>query len=175
MTYTTEYNDQLAAIQAAILAVDDPANQVYIGRVHDRPRHGDFMQRWVTSIEGVDQIRAWEIAPNLNEVNRREQSRRHRYRTWQITGVVGLTDMAAEEDEDNPPGDVHTDASFHTINRLAGEIADSIDTAREAHVAAGTWIHHDPTQISEPTVVTIGGGALCWGVILLLRGYTIVT
>ncbi len=169
MTYTTEYNAQLAALVAATATVTDA------GRVHDRPRHGDFRERWVAKIDGIDQIRSWEIAPEQTEVIRREQGRRHRWRTWAIRGVVGLSDMALEEEPENPPSDIAADASFHVTQRLAGEIADAIDAARAAHVAAGTFIEQEPTEISEPQVVTIGGGALCWGITLTLTGYTIVT
>jgi len=169
MTYTEEYNAQLAALIAATKSITD------VGRVHDRPRHGDFRERWVAKIDGLEQIRSWEIAPEQTEVIRREQGRRHRYRTWAIRGVVGLSDMALEDEPQNPPADESTDASFHVAQRLAGEIADAVDVAREAHVAAGTFIDHEPTQISEPQVVTIGGGALCWGITLTLTGYTVIT
>lgn len=170
MTYTAEYNAQLEAIRTAILTVTD------VGRVHDRPRHGDFRDRWTTTINGIEQVRAWEISPQPDEVVRREQGRRHRYRTWQITGSVGLEDLALEADPDeSDPNDSFTDASFHTLRRLAGEISDALDTARPAWVAAGTFIDTDPTQQGEAQVVTIGGGALCWGTTLTLRGYTIVT
>lgn len=168
MTYTSEYNAQLAALVAAAKTVAD------VGRVHDRPRHGDFRDRWVANIDGADQIRSWEIAPEQTEVIRREQAGRHRYRTWALRGVVGLADMALEDEPENPPADEATNASFHVAQRLAGEIADALDAARAAHVAAGTFIDHDPTQIGEPQVVTIGGGALCWGITLTLTGYTIV-
>lgn len=170
MTYTSEYNAQLAAIRTAVLSV---AN---VGRVHDRPRHGDFRERWVARINGLDQIRAWEISPQPDETIRREQGRRHRYRTWQITGVVGLEDLAAEASpSEATPNDEFTDASFHTLRRLAGEISDALDTARPTWVAAGTFIDTDPAQQSEAQVITIGGGALCWGTTLTMRGYTIVT
>jgi hypothetical protein len=170
MTYTSEYNAQLNAIRTAILTV--PA----VGRVHDRPRHGDFRERWVTNIGGINQIRAWEISPQPDEVIRREQGRRHRYRTWQITGTVGLEDLAAEQDPNTTdPADAYPAASFHVLRTLAGEISDALDAARPAWVAAGTFIDTDPTQQGEAQVVTIGGGALCWGTTLTMRGYTIVT
>lgn len=169
MTYTDEYNAQLAALLVAVTAVTD------VGRVHDRPRHGDFRERWVVELNGITEIRSWEIAPEQTDVVRREQGRRHRYRTWAIRGVIGLSDIALEDEPENPPADEATDASFHVAQRLAGEIADSIDAARESHVAAGTFIDHEPVQIGEPQVVTIGGGALCWGVTLTLTGYTVIT
>jgi hypothetical protein len=170
VTYTSEYNAQLTAIRTAILTVPD------VGRVHDRPRHGDFRERWIATINDVPQIRAWEISPQPDEVVRREQGRRHRYRTWQITGVVGLEDLAAEADpNETDPADEYAAASFHILRRTAGEIADALDAARPAWVAAGTFIDTDPTQQAEATVVTIGGGALCWGTTLTIRGYTIVT
>lgn len=171
MTATEEYDAQRTAIVAAVSSVTD------VGRVHDRPRHGDFRDRWVTTINGIPQIRAWEVKPGLTEVIRREQGRRHRYRTWEITGMVGLEDLAAESDPDAAdPADTYDDASFHVIERLAGEIADAIDTARTAHTAAGVFTDHEtPTQISEPQVVTIGGGALCWGITLTITGWTVVT
>lgn len=169
MTYTTEYRAQRDAIIAAIKTVDD------VGRVHDRPRHGDFHDRWVARIGGEDQIRAWEINPTPVEVIRREQGRRHRYRTWQIRGVLAVTDQGIDTEGD-PKGDIDPSASFHIIQELAGEIADAIDTAREAHTASGAFTDHEtPTQIAEPQVVTIGGGALCWGITLTITGWTVVT
>jgi hypothetical protein len=172
VTYSSEYDAQVEAIRTAILTVPD------VGRVHDRPRYGDFRERWVATIGGVDQIRAWEISAQPDEVVRREQGRRHRYRTWQITGTVGLEDLSIEADPEasaTSPNDSFPDASYHHLRRLAGEIGDALDTARPTWVAAGTFIDTDPTQQGEPTVITIGGGALCWGTILTIRGYTIVT
>lgn len=170
MTYTSEYRAQNAAIVAAITSVTD------VGRVHDRPRYGDFREMTVVKLNGVDQIRSWEIAPEPVEVVRREQGRRHRYRTWTIRGVVGLADLAAEEDEKQAtPGDIAGGATFHVVQELAGEIADALDTARASWVADGVFIDTAPTQIEEPTVVTIGGGAICWGITLRIDGYTIVT
>lgn len=166
MTYTSEYNDQLAAIIAAINGVTDA------GRIHDRPRHGDFRERWVIKINGIEQIRSWEIAPGDIDVNRREQGRRHRYREWTITGAVGLADMAIEDQPETLPTDTNTDASFHVIQRLAGEIADALDVDT---TKAGSFIDTDPTDIDPPQVVTIGGGALCWGISLSFVGYTILT
>lgn len=168
MTYTDEYRGQRDAIVAAINTVAD------VGRVHDRPRHGDFRERWTATIDGVQQIRSWELTPATIEVIRREQGRRHRYRTWEINGVVAVTDQGLA-DPDNPKGDTDEDASFHIIQELAGEIADAFDTARAGHVAAGTWIDHEPTQIGQPQVITIGGQALCWGITLTIIGYTILT
>ena len=171
MSYTSEYNDQKDAIVAAISSVTD------VGRVHDRPRYGDFRERWVTNINGQPQIRSWEITPGETQVVRREQGRRHRYRTWEIRGVVGLEDLAAEANPDEAdPADTFANASYHVIQRLAGEIADAIDGARTQHTADGTFIDHEtPTQIGEAQVVTIGGGALCWGITLTITGYTILT
>ncbi len=166
MSYTSEYNAQLAAIVALVGAVPD------VGRVHDRPRHGDFRERWASDIDGLTQIRAWEIHPSDNEVNRREQGRRHRYREWEITGVVGLADIALEAEPGNLPLDTDSDASFHVINRLAGEIADALDLDRSK---TDSFIDTDPCQIEPPQVLTIGGGALCWGVTLSFVGYTILT
>lgn len=169
MTYTSEYRAQRDAIVTAVASITN------VGRVHDRPRHGDFRERWVTQIDGEDQIRAWEINPTTTEVVRREQGRRHRYRTWEIRGVVAVTDQGIETEGD-PRGDTDPTASFHIIQELAGEIADALDGAREAHTAAGAFTDHEtPTQIAEPQVVTIGGGALCWGVTLTLTGWTVLT
>lgn len=168
MTYTAEYNAQRDAITTALATV---AN---IGRVHDRPRLGDFRSRWTTQIGAAPEIRAWEVQAGTVNVVRREQGRRHRYRNWIINGVLGLADLSAEN-TDNPAADLDPDASWHEINRLAGEAADALDAAREAWVAADTFIDTDPTEIGEPTVIQIGGGPICWGVTLTIRGYTIVT
>ena len=169
MTYTAEYRAQKDAIVAAIQSVTD------VGRVHDRPRLGDFRERWVTTIDGQAQIRSWEISPAPVEVVRREQGRRHRYRTWEIRGVVAITDQGIDTEGD-PDGDIDGSASYHVIQELAGEIADAIDTAREQHTADGSFIDHEtPTQIAEPQVITIGGGVLCWGITLTITGWTVVT
>lgn len=168
MTFSTEYDAQLTAIRDTILTVTD------VGRVHDRPRLGDFRTRWTTTVNGTPQIRAWEITPGPGDVNRREQARRHRYRNWEIRGVVGLEDLGAETTEDQP-ADSDLTASYHTCVRLGGEIADALDAARAANVAAGTFIDTEPVQLSEPTVVQIGGGPIAWGITLTMRGYTILT
>lgn len=172
MTYTTEYNAQLARLVAAISSVTD------VGRVHDRPRHGDFAQMWTTKIEGVEQIRAWEISPGPERVERIQQAHRHRYRTWEIRGVVGLTDLASDSGDENldPVGDSNTDASFHIIHRLAGEISDAIEGVRDAGRDAGDWTDLlDPVQKREPTVIEIGGGPIAWGITLTVEAYTIVS
>lgn len=167
MTYTTEYDAQRDAIVAAVRSVTDA------GRVHNRPRLGDFRTRWTTTINGREEVRSWELSSDPVEVIRREQGRRHRYRTWILRGVHAIEDRSP--DDSSSQGDTDNNASYHTINRLAGEIADAIDATRDANVAAGTFIDQDPTQIEEPTVVQIGGGPIAWGVTLTVRGYTILT
>lgn len=169
MTYSTEYDAQVTALHALISSVPD------VGRVHDRPRAGDAETHWMTTISGVPEIRAWEIvlAPDAVNVERREQGRRHRYRTWQIVGYVGLRDTTeiVEGGDQITPMDQDLGASWHVINRLAGEIADAIDATEDL---SGTMINHFPVDIPAPDVVTIGGNHLCWGVTLSVTGYTIV-
>lgn len=169
MTYSAEYDAQLARLVAAIKSVPD------IGRVHDRPRAGDFEQMWVAEIDGVTQIRSWEISVGTERVARVQQAHRHRYRPWLIRGNVGLTDLNPAGDDPEPVGDVYTDASYHVINRLAGEITDAIEADRAAGVAAGAWIDFDPVAKAEPQVVEIGGGAIAWGITLTVEPYTIVS
>jgi hypothetical protein len=168
VTASSEYDGQVTAIRTTLLTVEG------IGRVHDRPRLGDFRERWVVELAGVPEIRAWEIQTGNTRTVRREQGRRHRYREWQVNGMVGLADLPLEDSE-NPTGDSNLDASWHTINRLAGEAADAVDAAREAWVAAELFIETEPTETAEPTVIQIGGGPICWGTTLTIRGYTILT
>ena len=146
MSYTSEYNAQLARLVDAVASVTD------VGRVHDRPRHGDFQEMWVAIIDGVPVIRSWTISVQNEATERREQAHRHRYRTWEILGTVGMMDLDPADDEDQP-GDVHDAASYHVINRLAGEITDAIEGDRAAGTAAGTWI--DLTD--PPTTCQFGG------------------
>lgn len=168
MSYTSEYNGQLDVIVAHVASVPN------VGRVHDRPRAGSAEDHWTYEIAGINEIRAWEISPAGHSIIRREQGRRHRYRTWQIVGYVGLRDVTiiAEGGVENSPADTDPDASWHVINRLAGEIADVIDGDQRL---SDTMIDHDPVEIPTPDVVVIGGGHLCWGITLTFTGYTIVT
>jgi len=169
MTYTSEYNAQLARIVAAIKTVID------VGRVHDRPRHGSFLDMWMTEIDGIQVIRSWEISVGPERTERLQQAHRHRYRTWEIRGVVAVMDLDPADDE-AIPADTHTDASYHLINRLAGEITDALEGDRLAGTAAGAWIDLlDPPTKAEPVVVEIGGGPICWGVTLTVVPYTIVS
>ncbi len=170
MTYTAEYDGQLARILAAVRGVPD------VGRVHDRPRQGDFETMWTTKIDGVQQIRSWEISVGPERVERVQQNHRHRYRMWEIRGVVGLTDLAPDGDDLDTPADDYADASFHVLHRLAGEITDALEATRSAGVTAGDWIDLlDPPQKDIPTVVEIGGGAIAWGITLNVEAYTIVS
>lgn len=165
MTWTAEYQEQRDAILAAIATVTD------VGRIHDRPRYGDALTMWNTTIGGKPQVRSWEVRRGNTTPQRIQQGHRHRYTTWQIVGYVGIEDST----DDRNPKDSDPDASYHTINQLAGEVADALEVARPANVAAGTWTDYDPVAVPEPVVVTIGGGALCWAVTLELYGYTVVS
>lgn len=149
------YADQRDAIAAHLNAIAD------IGLVHDRPRYGDAHEHWVTQIGGVDTIRAWEIGvdePGI-ETERIQQRHRHIWRNWRIQGYLGLEDQTA---------------SYHTILNLAEQIADTLETDQKltgpaGEFPAGTCLDHEPVQTAAPTVLTIGGGFLCWGITLHLR------
>lgn len=144
---------QRAWLRDTIAAIDD------IGIVHDRPRYGDAHQHWVTTINGKDQIRAWELgleSPGVS-VSRLSANHRHRYRTWLIRGYVYIGD---------------DDATYNTIIDLAGDIADAIDADP---TMGGAALHTTtPVQVAEPVVLTIGGGTLCWGITLTVVPYTVV-
>lgn len=156
----SEYSDQRDAIKALIETVTD------VGIVHGYPRYGDAAQHWITEIDGKKQIRAWEIGlqePGV-EVERLTQGHRHRYMNWRIQGYVGLEDEAA---------------TYDTITALAEAIAAVIDadetltgTALGILAPGGT---DNAVQISAADALTIGGGALCWGIDLTFSSYNVVT
>jgi hypothetical protein len=166
MTWTAEYEAQRDAILAAIASVPQ------VGRIHDRPRYGDALTLWSTTIQGRAVVQSWEVRRGATTPQRLQQGHRHRYTTWQIVGYVAIEDSSDPEGE---PADRDNNASYHTINRLAGEIADALEAARLPAVAAGTWIDFEPVEVPEPVVVTIGGGALCWAITLELNGYTVIS
>lgn len=153
MSASTEQAAQRAYLVAAISSVPN------VGRVHDRPRYGDAFDHWIATIGGIPTIRAWELglSPEGVRAVRTTQAHRHRYRGWLIRGWVGLED---------------DDASYHHVTDLAGDIADAIDADRTWAGSALDTVA--PTQVTEPDVVTIGGGPLCWGVTLSVVAYTVV-
>lgn len=150
----TEQAAQRAYLKATLEAVAD------IGRVHDRPRYGDAAEHWITTIDGVPQIRAWEIglADGGVTAERLTANHRHRQRPWLIRGWVGL------EDADDA-------ATYKLIADLAADIADAVDVDP---TWGGSALHAPPTTVGEPVVVTIGGGSLCWGITLQAVPYTVV-
>lgn len=153
----SEYTDLRNRIVSRINTVSN------IGRVHDRPRYGDAHDHWIVTIDGVDQIRAWEVGldPGADtEVEDQEQAWRHRYRNWLIRGWVSLVD---------DPG------TYDVIVELSEGIADAID----ADPRLGGLCHNtQPTQIGSPAPVFLALGEsepLCWGVELRLQTLNIVT
>ncbi len=149
------YASQRDAIAAKLESIPN------IGRVHARPRYGDAFDHWVTTLNGVDQIRAWEIGlgdPGIAP-RRIQQAHRHKYVTFSIRGYLSLVDDAGDGS-----------GSYDTIVTLAETIGNTLDADQRI---SDTMIDHEPTQIQEPLVVTIGGGALCWGITLNMTGYAI--
>lgn len=158
MSASTEQAAQRAYLAQAARTVTD------VGVVHNRPRYGDAYDHWIADIGGVPRIRAWEIglSPEGVRTERTTQAHRHRYRGWLIRGYVGL-----EDDNGADAG------SYHHVTDLAGDIADAIDSDRTWDGSALDTVA--PTQVAEPVVLTIGSGALCWGVTLSVVAYTVVS
>ena len=176
----SEYTAQRDAIKAAVTGV---AN---IGRVHDRPRYGDFHDHYVVDGDDgwtVPHIRAWEIGlddPGV-VVERLSAGWRHRYRRWRVSGYVGLVDAAADDPVDSEGAAVAAaigGASYHLITELAGSVADAIDIDP---TLGGTCLHlHAPgdganaVSYAEPTPLFLMGTILCWGVVLRFTTYTVI-
>ena len=145
------YAAQRDAIATIMATIPD------IGRIHTRPRYGDAYEHWVTTLNGIDQIRAWEIGladPGI-EPRRIQQNHRHKYSTFRIQGYISLADV---------------DATYDTVIELAEAIGNALDADQRL---GNTMLDHEPAVIGEPVVLTIGGGALCWGITLTMTGYEV--
>lgn len=158
MTYTA----QVAAITAKMLTVPD------VGVVHERPRFGDALTHWVTDINGVPTIRAWEVGLDGDgiRVERTTQAHRHKWSTFLIKGYMSL----GEPEEDADGAEIPSVGGYGTLVDLALLIGDALDADP---TVAGTMLDHNGTQIGEPVAMVIGGGVICWGITLSMTGYVV--
>jgi len=154
MTYAT----QLAAIAALGATITN------VGRIHTHPRYGDAHDHWVTSIDGVDVIRAWEIGLDEGGIRGDRVTEAHagHYYQWRIQGYVGLDDEAAS----------YTDAV--TLAEAWRDILEANPTL------SGTCLdmvgdNAGSPDISDPVDLTIGGGFLCWGITIRFTTYEIAS
>lgn len=159
MTYTA----QVTAIAAKLATVDD------VGIVHTRPRFGDALTHWVTEIEGIPTIRAWEIGLDVEgiRVERTTQAHRHKWTTFLIRGYMSLGEPEIDDDTGE---EVPTIGGYNTLVDFASAIGDALDVDP---TVGGTMLDHNATQIGEPTPLVIGGGPICWGITLSLTGYVV--
>lgn len=167
----TEFEDQSAALVNIIQAVDPD-----IGRVHNRPRYGDAYDNWIVQVDGIDQVRSWEVGLADDAVrSRRDQAGRTRYRTFEIRGFVSIIDKPVDEAE-GPDWDEWVDSGYWVINRLAEQITDAIDTNPsliDPVTTNPTCIDiEEPCRIENAVPITIGGGFLCWGITIEVTTWT---
>lgn len=176
----TEHADQLDGIVETIDDIDR------IGRIHDRPRRGDAHSLWVTNIDGIDQVRAWEIGLRGGDQSvRRERitggGHYHVWRSWQIRGWFSLIepqDLEGDGEEANPAHDLDFAAdNYLQISNLAESIATALNANRRlasAENPTGTCLEMTlPPQVSEPEPLTIGGGLICWSITIDFDAYTV--
>jgi hypothetical protein len=163
-TAAAEYAAQRDRLVALVESVPN------IGRVHNRLRYGDAADHWLTEIDGVAQVRAWEVSLDdggqTTQVDRiTSGGHRHFYRPWLIRGWISIIDS----DED--------DVTYPIAVTLAHQIADAIDadptlagTCLFTHGADG----RDCCQVGDPKPITLGGGIFCWAVEIRLTAYTVI-
>ena len=167
----SEYSDQRDAIVAIVEGVSGA------GRVHDRPRWGDARSLWVTTIDDIEQIRAWELGlrdPGQTE-ERLTQAHVHTYRHWQLRawfsliepqnllgeGAEGLSEYDKDWVGDN----------YVRIIELGNLIKSALNADRDL---TNTCLDMTlPPQMSQPEALTIGGGHLCWSLTIDFDAYTI--
>lgn len=142
-----------------------------VGLVHANPPYGDAYTRWVTAIDGLDQIRAWEVGQAEDSPTiRYQQSIRHRYFPWVIWGKVGLVNATAESDADYAAA---AEASYETLINLRESIRDVLDLDP---TLGGTCLDTSTHTVgSPPEPVTIGGGFLCWWTQIRFTTYEVLT
>jgi len=176
------YTNQLDAIVETIDGIDG------IGRIHDRPRRGDAYNLWVANIDGLDQIRAWEIGlRGGDQAVRRERitggGHNHVWRAWSIRGWVSLIEPQDIHGNGAEADEIH-DTDFASDNyRSVIELGDTIAAAVEDNrrltstdYPSGTCLELTlPPQVSEPEALTIGGGFLCWSITIDFDAYTVET
>lgn len=147
-----DYLAQRDAIAAVVSAIPE------VGRVHKRPRYGDAADHWIVTYDGIPRIRAWEIGLNAPGITATESTANHETRRvpWIIRGYIGLEDNLGDNQEIDGGG------SIDQIITYGGRIADAIKADR---TIGGTVLDlEQPPTVTDPVVVTVGGGSLCWGV-----------
>ncbi len=174
----SEYSDQRDAIMETIGGITD------IGRLHDRPRNGDARHLWVTEIDGIEQVRAWELGlrdPGPTRERLTGGGHVHTYRHWQIRGWFSLVepqDLLGEGAEGNDDYDSDwVGDNYIEIEELGQLIADALEDNRPLSSVAnpsGTCIELTLTpQITDPEALALGGGHLCWSIAIDFDAYTI--
>ena len=152
MTYAT----QLARIAAIVSAVGD------IGRVHSWPRFGDAAEHYVTTVDGIRQIRGWEIGLDDTGIEGQRVTEAHaaHYTNWRIRGYLSLADEAA---------------SYNTIIALAEQIRAGLEADPTLAGACLDMVgeNQGSPDISPPDNFTIGGGHLCWTITIGFTTYDI--
>ncbi len=171
----TVYADQRDRIKVLGETVTD------IGRVHSRPRYGDFAEHYqVGTAEGfsVPHVRAWEIGladEGIKTSRVTGGGYRHRRRHWIIRGYVHLGDDDAANDPEHPGTPAEIANTYTTIIELAEGFADAIDgdptlagTCLFIHDEAG----NNAVAITDPNPLMLGGGILTWGIALTFATYS---
>lgn len=150
-TRTADYIAQRDAIAAIVASISE------VGRVHRRPRYGDAAEHWIVNYDGIPRIRAWEIGLGgpVVATDSTDAFETRRW-PWIIRGYVGLEDHLG----DNP--ELDADGSYDTMLYLAAAIADAINADKT--LGGVTLDIEAPPTITEPVTLTVGGGALCWGI-----------
>ena len=168
----SEHTDQLAAIVTLVESVTD------VGRVHDRPRLGDALTSWVVDIGGTPQVRAWEIGIQDGGIRVERLTgggHHHYYRPWLVRGWLSIIEPEGA-DGDLDSADITHDQLFALdnytkINDLAFLIATAINGNRKLD---GSCLDlTTPAEMTEPKVLTIGGGPMCWSVDITFTAYTL--
>lgn len=163
----SDYTDLRDRINTLVSGVTD------VGTVHTRPRYGDAFEHWSSSINSVDQIRAWEISLDYDaqtEQVDQEQHWKHVWRPWVIRGWVSLVDDSDTAEHDPTPGETYT-----VITELATSISDVIDADRRLN---GTCHQKDPCQVDNPSPLFLPlglGDAICWYTVIRFRTLNIVS
>lgn len=158
----SRYSDQLGFLVTTLEAITD------IGRVHNRPRYGDAHEHWTTKLNGEDTIRAWEVGLEDPGTTNESTSQHflHERRHWIIRGYLSLID------KDPLTGELSDSAaSYHVINELGLAIASAINADP---TMGGTALDHNEVQVTDPAVITIGGGFLCWGISLSVQATALI-
>jgi len=137
-----------------------------IGLVYSRPQVGSVNDLWITDIDGIPVVRAWQIGlAEPVEAHVTAQAFRGIYRPWLILGWAGPI-----SNDDTPITDGYT-----TLCTLGEQILDAIAADR---TLAGTCLDLSApgagivvTQ-TEPDTFSVPGGPLCWSTQIAFTAWT---